>query len=111
MEHLLLTLDQVTVGLALRKLLIEHVDLVLLLLGLRAVDLPQDLLFLEVFDLLLFLDDLFTEFLGDLTVLDFGVGEICLSFSAKLLPQLLDTPLMLCPELVHLPALRDQLTS
>ena len=73
MEHLLLSLDQITISLALCQLLIQHVNLVLLLLSLRPIDLSHDLLLLQVLDLLLFLDDLLTKFLSDLAVLHFAV--------------------------------------
>ena len=79
-QHLLLCQHQVTVRLHRRQPLLQHVELVLLLLVVRSLDLAHDLLLLELLDFLVLPHDLLPQLLSHLPVLQLGILHICLRF-------------------------------
>ena len=60
-------------------------------------------------DFFLLCEEVLSELHNQGTVLQLYIRKLCLRLLAKLLFQLLDAPLMLSPQLIHLPALGNQL--
>lgn len=105
--HLLL-LNEVSVSLDVLQFLLEDGELLLLILVLFLFDLTSLFVFLKLPDLLILLSQFIVELEDCLPVLQFHL--VCLSFGLliHLLTYLLDSLLMLSPQLVHLLALVDE---
>ena len=105
--HLLL-LNEVSVSLDVLQFLLEDGELLLLILVLFLFDLTSLFVFLKLPDLLILLSQFIVELEDCLPVLQFHL--VCLSFRLliHLLTYLLDSLLMLSPQLVHLLALVDE---
>ena len=108
-QHLLLRQHQVAIRLHRRQSLLQHVELVLLLLVMGSLDLAHDFLLLELLDLLVLRHDLFPQLLSHLPVFQLGILHVCLSFRAKLLLDFLEGPFMLSAKFISLAALSDEL--
>ena len=80
-----------------------------LLLGLCLVDLPHDLLLLQMLDLLLFGEDVLPQLRHDLPILQLRVRHLRLVLLTQLLSQLLDGFLVIGAKLVHSLTLLDEL--
>ena len=80
-----------------------------MLLGLRLVDLPHDLLLLEMLDLLLFGEDVLPQLRHDLPILQLRVRHLRLVLLTQLLSQLLDGFFVISTKLVHCLTLLNEL--
>ena len=100
-QQLLLIDYQIPVRLHRRQPLIQHVQLVGLLLGLRFVNLPHNLLLFQMLDLFLLREHVFSQFGHNLSIFQLNVRHLSLMFLAQLLSELLDGAFMLGSQIVH----------
>ena len=106
--HFLL-LNQVPVSLGVLETLLQKLELLLLVGRLLPLDVVLLLILFKCLDLLVLLDQFDLQLLQLLLVLELELGHLSFAFLAQFLGQVLDCLLMLCPELVHLLSLVNEL--